>query len=132
MIDGTLHVADLPAAWNARYEELLGIIPSDDGVGVLQDIHWSAGYFGYFPTYALGNLYAAQFFEQARRDLGDLEGQIQRGEFEPLRTWLATNIHQCGQCYSPAELVLKVTGQPLAQAPLISYLKRKMSDVYNI
>ena len=132
LIEGTLPVADLPAAWNARYEELLGITPPDDGDGVLQDIHWSAGYVGYFPTYALGNLYAAQFLEQARRDLGDLEGQMQRGEFEPLRTWLATNIHQCGQCYSPAELVLKVTGKPLTQTPLISHLKQKLSDVYKI
>lgn len=132
LIEDRLQVADLPAAWNAKYQQFLGITPPTDTEGVLQDVHWSAALFGYFPTYALGNLYAAQFFAQARQDLGDLDGQFRRGEFAPLREWLRTNIHQHGRRYSPAELVERITGQPLSHGPLIELLTTKFGELYRL
>jgi carboxypeptidase Taq len=132
LLEGRLQVADLPGAWNAKYRDYLGIEPPNDAEGVLQDVHWSAGLFGYFPTYALGNLYAAQFFEQASRDLGDLEDQIRRGRFAPLREWLRERIHCQGQRYSAAELVENVTGRPLSHAALIEHLQRKAAPLYGL
>jgi len=127
-----LSVADLPDAWNAKYVEYLGIQPPNDADGVLQDIHWSAGLLGYFPTYSLGNLYACQFFDQAQQDVGPLEPQFARGEFEPLREWLRDKIHSQGQRYSSAELVQKVTGKPLSHAPLVAHLRRKLAPLYGL
>lgn len=127
-----LSVADLPAAWNAKYEQYLGIRPESDADGVLQDIHWSAGLVGYFPTYSLGNLYASQFFEQAETAVGPLDEQFAAGEFEPLREWLHDQIHSQGQRYSSAELVQKVTGKPLSHAPLVRHLRRKLAPLYGL
>ena len=132
LLHDDLDVADLPAAWNAKYQAALGITPPDDAQGVLQDVHWSAGLFGYFPTYSLGNLYAAQFFETADQQLGGLAEQFARGEFEPLRAWLAANIHQHGQRYTAAELVQRITGQPLSPAPLMRYLQAKFAPLYGL
>ena len=115
LLDGDLQPAELPGAWNEKYRQYLGIAPPDDRTGVLQDVHWSAGLVGYFPTYALGNLYAAQFFAQAKADLGDLEGMLARGDFRPLLDWLREKIHRHGQRWSAAELVQRVTGRPLGQ-----------------
>ena len=97
---------------------------------MLQDIHWSAGLIGYFPTYALGNLSAAQLFRQADADLGGLAGQFARGEFQPLREWLGEKIHRQGQRYSAAELIRRVTGQPLSHVPLIDHLRQKFEPLY--
>ncbi len=130
LLDGDLSVTDLPGAWNAKYQEYLGIRPPDDAQGVLQDIHWSAGLVGYFPTYSLGNLYAAQWFAQAEIDLGDLPGQISRGEFRPLLAWLREKIHQHGQRYTAAELVERVTGKPLSHGPLMAHLRAKLGALY--
>ena len=125
-----VQVGDLPGLWNDKYRQCLGIEPPHDGDGVLQDIHWSAGLFGYFPTYALGNLYAAQFFEQAVADLGDLDAQFARGEFAPLRQWLQDRIHRHGQCYTASELVQRVTGRPLTHEPLMRHLRSKLGPLY--
>lgn len=130
MIAGKLKVKDVPAAWNEGMKRLLGISPPDDAQGCLQDIHWSMGIFGYFPTYALGNLYACQFFQAASRDLPELDVQIARGELSPLRTWLRENIHSRGQRYRAAELVKVVTGEPLSHRPFIEYLSRKLKPLY--
>lgn len=130
LLDGDLPVADLPGAWNAKYQDYLGIRPPDDAQGVLQDIHWSAGLVGYFPTYTLGNLYAAQWFAQAGSDLGDLPGQIGRGEFRPLLAWLREKIHQHGQRYTAVELVRRVTGKPLSHGPLMAHLRAKFGTLY--
>jgi carboxypeptidase Taq len=132
MIAGKIKVSDIPAAWNAGMQQLLGITPPNDAQGCLQDIHWSMGIFGYFPTYALGNLYAAQFFEAAQRALPDLEGQLARGELKPLREWLHANIHRHGQRYRVAELVQVVTGRPLSHAPFINYLNGKFRPLYGV
>jgi carboxypeptidase Taq len=132
LINDALTVADLPTAWNEKYQEYLGIAPRDDADGVLQDIHWAAGLFGYFPTYALGNLYAAQFFAQAHSDLGDLPAEFALGRFRPLHDWLVAKIHQHGQRYTAAELVSRVTGEPLSHQPLIEHLHGKFAPLYGL
>ncbi|HWC90652.1 MAG TPA: carboxypeptidase M32, partial [Pirellulales bacterium] len=129
---GDLPIADLPAAWKEQYQRALGIEPQGDADGVLQDIHWSAGLIGYFPTYSLGNLYGAQFFEQADADLDGLAAQFSRGEFEPLKKWLAENIHQHGQRYTAAELIERVTGKPLSHEPLMRHLRGKLGPLYGL
>lgn len=125
-----LAVADLPAAWNEKYRAYLGIDPPNDTQGVLQDVHWGAGLIGYFPTYSLGNLYGAQFFDQARLELGGLDGQFRRGEFAPLREWLRTNIYQHGRRYGAGELVERVTGKPLTHDALVRHLREKFEPLY--
>jgi carboxypeptidase Taq len=110
----------------------LGLTPPDAAKGALQDVHWSHGSMGYFPTYTLGNLYAAQFFEQAARDLGDLDGMLGRGEFAPLLQWLRTNIHSQGQRYKARDLVRRVTGKGLSAQALLSHLNRKAAEVYGV
>ncbi|MCA9106886.1 MAG: carboxypeptidase M32 [Planctomycetales bacterium] len=132
LVTGALAVADLPDAWNAKYEEYLGVTPPDHGDGVLQDVHWSAALFGYFPTYALGNLYAAHFFQSAEQELGDLSEQFRRGEFAPLRKWLTENIHRHGRCYSPAQLLERISGETLSHEPLLNYLQGKLRPLYGL
>lgn len=130
LVNGELKAGDVPGAWNEGFRKYLGLTPPDDAHGCLQDIHWSGGGIGYFPTYTLGNLYAAQFFEQARKDLGDLEGQFSRGEFVPLREWLRIKIHCQGQRYRAADLVVAVTGRPLRPGPLLDHLRGKYALLY--
>ena len=132
LIEDQLQVADLPAAWNEKYEQCLGIKPPNDTDGVLQDVHWGAGLFGYFPTYTLGNLYAAQFFEQANTDLGGLSDQFSRGDFSPLREWLREHIHLQGRRFSPATLAQRITGKPLSHEPLMAHLHSKFGDIYGL
>jgi carboxypeptidase Taq len=126
LIDGDLKVSDLPELWRARYREYLDIAPETDSTGVMQDVHWSAGLIGYFPTYTLGNLYAAQLMETASRQLGDLEPMFAQGEFGPLLEWLKTNVHAQGRCLLPHELMLQVNGAPLDAKPFLSYLQKKL------
>ena len=132
LIAGDLKVSDAPQAWNDRYDQYLGIRPPTDADGVLQDIHWSAGLIGYFPTYTLGNIYAAQLMDAARAELGELDRQVARGEFEPLLSWLKRNIHNSGQCYHPGELVQRACGHPLDPQPLVNYLRQKLEPVYGL
>jgi len=132
MLSGNLSVADIPGAWNEKMKKYLGLTPPDDSKGCLQDVHWSGGAIGYFPTYTLGNLYAAQFFQQARKDLGDLDGQFARGDFASLLSWLRENIHRHGKRYSARELVKKVTGRDLSWEPLMEHLKEKASRLYGV
>ncbi len=132
LINDDLPVADLPGAWNEKYRGYLGIEPPDDTQGVLQDIHWSAGLVGYFATYSLGNLYAAQFFQTAQRQLGDLHAMFRRGEFAPLREWLRTNIHEHGRRYTAAQLVQRITGRPLGHADLMADLRGKFAPLYGL
>lgn len=127
-----LSVDDLPDAWNERFEQYMGFRPPNDAEGVLQDVHWSGGAIGYFPTYTLGNLYAAQIFEQAERDLGDLNAHIRRGAFRPLLEWLRTNIHQQGKRYTASELVQRITGNPISADALLSYFQRKFAPLYGL
>ena len=130
LIAGELAPADVPAAWNGRFKELLGLEVPDDSSGCLQDVHWSAGLFGYFPTYSLGYLNAAQFYVALKRDLPGLEEDLARGKFSPVREWLREKIHCQGMRYRPAELIRKVTGEPLSTRPLLAYLEKKFSELY--
>ena len=132
LIDGDLAVADLPGAWAEGMERLLGIRPPDDAQGCLQDVHWSGGSFGYFPTYTLGNLHAAQFFAVARAALDDLEEQFRRGEYLPLKAWLNRTIYREGQRYRAAELAAEVTGEPLNPRHLLRYLTEKFGTLYGL
>lgn len=132
LMDGSLSVDDLPAAWNARYESDLGVTPPSDADGVLQDVHWSAGLIGYFPTYTLGNLAAAQLYDAAAADLGDLPAMFREGEFSPLLEWLQQHVHRHGRCYSGGELVARATGRPLSADSLVNYLNGKLRPLYGI
>ena len=132
LIRGDLNVADLPCAWNEKYRDYLGVQVSDDGVGCLQDIHWSLGAIGYFPTYTLGNMYSAQFFEAAKRELGDLETMFAKGEFGVLLNWLREKIHRHGKRYRAGELCEVVTGEKLGADALMRHLEGKFSDVYQL
>jgi carboxypeptidase Taq len=132
LLEGDLPVADLPAVWNEKYRAYLGIEPPNDASGVLQDIHWSAGAVGYFPTYTLGNLYAAQFFEQAELEIGPLEAHFRRGHFQPLLAWLRDKIHRHGRRYGASDLARRVTGRPLSHEPLVRHLKRKFEPLYGL
>lgn len=132
LINGEVKVADLPAAWSEMYQKYLGITPPSDADGCLQDIHWSAALIGYFATYSLGNLYSAQFFERADRELGGLAEQFARGEFGPLKDWLNHHIHRPGQCYTAAELVQNITGAPLSHQPLMRHLRGKLGPLYGL
>lgn len=130
LISGDLSVDDLPAAWNERFRRDFGIAPDSDANGCMQDVHWSAGLFGYFPTYALGNMYASQFFEAARAELGDLDAQFAAGEFAPLLGWLREHIHQQGQRLPAGRLVEVVTGHKLSDEPLIRHLESRFLPLY--
>ncbi len=132
LIEGRLRVSELPEAWNARFREYFGIDVPDDAHGVLQDVHWSGGTIGYFPTYALGNLIAGMLWERAHADLPDLDELIGRGELMPLREWLRERIHRHGSKFTTAELLERVVAAPIAVPPFVSYLKRKLSDVYGV
>lgn len=130
LIEQQVQVKDLPALWREKMQEYLGIAPERDADGVLQDVHWSLGALGYFPTYSLGNLYASMFFQQARQDVPTLETDIQRGHLLSLKTWLNHNIHRYGRQYSTTDLLHRVTGRTLSVEPFLSYLRAKIGDVY--
>ena len=125
MLKGELAAREVPEAWNRKMRDYLGLTPPDDARGCLQDIHWSGGAIGYFPTYTLGNLYAAQFFEKARQDLGDLDAEFAKGDFAPLLHWLRQNIHRWGKTFRPRDLVKRVTGKEPSAEPLLRHLRQK-------
>ena len=130
LIEKRVEVKDLPGLWREKMQEYLGIVPERDADGVLQDVHWSLGAFGYFPTYTLGNLYASTFFQQARQDVPALETDIQQGHLLSLKTWLNHNIHQYGRQYSSADLLHRITGRTLSIEPFLSYLRTKIGEIY--
>lgn len=130
LVSGSLATADLPDFWNSKMQELLGIKPKSDTEGCLQDIHWSLGEFGYFPTYALGNLFAAQFFSAFAGEHKDWDEKITQGDLAFIREWLKKNIHQWGRTYDAEELVKKVTKQGLSSDAYCTYLKKKYAAIY--
>jgi carboxypeptidase Taq len=129
---GQVEVRDLPELWNQTYQELLGLTPPNDADGVLQDIHWAMGAFGYFPTYTLGNLINAQLFEKIEQQIPDLKNQFSRGEFGPLLEWLRDRIHRHGSRYSASELVLRATETELSPEPFLGYIRQVSAEVYGI
>ena len=132
MLAGDVDARDLPDLWDTRMQEYLGLTPDNDAHGILQDIHWSIGAIGYFATYTLGNLISAQLWNAFGAQNADRDGQIARGEFAPLLSWLRTNIHQYGRKYKPQELVQRVTGSPIDPEPYLQYLETKYGAVYGL
>src|SRR4051812_1543860 len=130
LLDGTLAVADLPAAWNQGMRELLGVEVPDDRRGVLQDIHWAFGELGYFPSYAFGDIAAAQLWDAATADLPQLEDELARGDASALRAWLAARVHRVGRRLEPGELLRRVTGSTYDPAPLLRHLRAKFAELY--
>lgn len=132
LIGGDLAVADLPGAWNDKMQDYLGIKPPNDADGVLQDVHWSGGSFGYFPSYSLGNIYAAQFESALRRDLPDYKESVKRGEFAEIKGWLGDRIHKHGKLLEPKQILESVTGESINADYLTQYLETKYKQVYSI
>jgi carboxypeptidase Taq len=132
LLSGRLRPVDLPEAWDAKMAEYLGVAVPDVADGCLQDTHWANGAFGYFPTYALGNILAAQLWERLRADLPDLDEEIEAGRFGPLRDWLREHVHRHGRKHMPHELVERVVGRPLDPQPLLRYLRVKLGEMYGL
>jgi len=132
LMEGSLEVKDAPGVWNEKFKEYLGIVPPDNGQGVLQDIHWSFGGFGYFPTYALGNLVSVQIWEKMEQDLPDMDAQIEKAKFDEILGWLRDHVHAYGAKFEPQELVQKVTGSKITPEPYIRYLQSKFGEIYDI
>jgi carboxypeptidase Taq len=132
LLTGALKVSDLPDAWNAKMQAYLGVTPPDNAHGVLQDIHWSGGLIGYFPTYAIGNLLSAQLWHAAKQRLPDLDARMERGDFAPLLGWLRENVHRYARKFLPGEVIQKATGEPLTPRYYMDYLTAKYRDIYTI
>jgi carboxypeptidase Taq len=132
LLSGDLRPGDLPGAWNERFTKMLGLTPPDDRRGCLQDIHWSMGGIGYFPTYTLGNLYAAQLMRAAREQTPGLDDGFARGEFRPLKSWLNEKVHRPGRSYWSEALCRRITGEGLRHEPLVGYLRDKYAPLYQL
>ena len=132
LLEGKLKVAHLPEAWNARFQEYLGITPPSDTAGVLQDVHWSSGLIGYFATYALGNLISVQLWDKALAGAPDIPALVEQGEFGALRDWLRQNVHRHGRKFMPDELVRRVTGESIQSRSYMRYLKAKYGEIYGL
>lgn len=132
LVEGKTHPEDLPAIWNQKMKDYLGVIPPSDAEGVLQDVHWSFGAFGYFPTYTLGNLYSVQFFDQAKLELPQLEDEIATGQLLNLRRWLEQKIHRWGRTFTPTHLAQRVTGSTVNPEPFLKYAERKYGELYQL
>ena len=132
LLDGSLAVADLPAAWREKMRHYLGIVPPTDRDGVLQDVHWASGAIGYFPTYALGNIYAAQLLRAAEAAIGPLDAALAAGDCRPLLQWLRQSIHRLGQTYRAPALIEAATGHAPTPAPLLAHLEHKLAFLESI
>lgn len=132
LMEGTMNVGDLPEIWNSKMQEYLGITPPNDALGVLQDIHWSGGSIGYFPTYALGNLASVQLWNKLLEENPNVPDEIARGKFETVLAWMRENVHKYGSKYEPQEIMLKATGNKIDPAPYMAYLRKKYTEIYNL
>jgi len=132
VFSGKIKAEDLPAVWNEKFNDYFGLTPANDSEGCMQDVHWSAGLFGYFATYALGNLYASQFFGKAKADMPDMETKFASGDYSGLLSWLRKNIHSQGKRYHAKDLVEKVTGKSLSHKPMMEYLNTKYGELYGV
>ena len=127
LIEGRIDLKDLPQEWNARMHDYLGIEVPDDARGVLQDMHWAGGSIGYFPTYALGNVISVQIWERLTDEVGDVDEQIERGDFGEIREWLRSHLYVLGRKYTPQETIERVTGTRIDAGPYVRYLRRKLA-----
>ncbi len=132
VLTGKLAVKDMPEAWNAKYKQYLGITPPTDSVGCLQDVHWSQGSIGYFPTYSMGNLLSYQIWNALKMDVSDVDGLIANGEFAPILGWLREKVYSKGRKFTPKDLVLQVTGEPMNPQAYLAGLEQKYADIYSI
>ena len=132
LVENKTQPDDLPTIWNTKMEEYLGIAPPSDAEGVLQDVHWSLGAFGYFPTYTLGNLYSVQFYEQAKQEIPNLEDAIAAGQLLDLRRWLEQKIHRWGRMFTPAHLARRITGSTVSPEPFLNYVEKKYGELYQL
>jgi carboxypeptidase Taq len=132
LLTGSLKIEDLPDAWNARYEQVLGITPDSDSNGCLQDVHWSAGLIGYFPTYSMGNCLSYQFWNCLKQDITNTDELIARGEFAPILKWLQDKIYSKGRKVPPKELIMSVTGKPMGSDDYIAGIRAKYSEIYEL
>ncbi len=131
-MEGRLQVKHAPEAWNAKVKDYLGLTVSEDRLGVLQDTHWASGLIGYFPTYTIGNLASAQFFNKAVADLPGIPNDIAHGRFAGLLSWLRQNVHQHARKYLPGDLVHLATGEPLSAGSYLAYIKKKYGELYRL
>jgi carboxypeptidase Taq len=131
LMEEKVSVKDLPEAWNSRFQEYLGLTPPNDAQGVLQDVHWSGGMMGYFPSYALGNLIASQLWEHIMVDIPNITEQIRAGEFAPWLSWLREKVHRHGSKFEPQELIQTVTGSKIDPTPYMRYLETKYRQIYD-
>lgn len=132
IMEGKIALHDLPEAWNARLKSYLGVEAPNDAQGVLQDIHWSSGGIGYFPTYSLGNIISCQIWDKVLAAMPDLYEQFERGEFIALREWLRQNLHTHGRKFTPQETLQKVVGGSINVGPYVKYLKAKLGEIYGL
>jgi carboxypeptidase Taq len=132
LISGEIKVADLPHIWNEKMREYLGITPNNDAEGVLQDVHWSGGSFGYFPSYSLGNLYAAQLEHAMRKEIPNYEDFIRNGQFAKIKDWMTEKVHKYGKLLTPNEILVQATGEQLNARYLTDYLEKKYRQLYQI
>jgi carboxypeptidase Taq len=132
LIAGEIDVAELPERWNEAMQRYLGIVPANDAQGVLQDVHWSVGYFGYFPSYMLGHLYAAQMAAKMQVDVPDLDERIAAGDLQAMLGWLREHVHRHGGVYRPDELIRRITGEALEPAYFMQYVQKKYGEIYGV
>src|SRR5439155_21124056 len=132
IMENRVQPEDLPEIWRDKMKAYLGIVPATDREGVLQDVHWSLGAIGYFPTYTLGNLYSVQFFNCAKEDVPDMPKLIAAGNFTPVKIWLNEHIHRWGRTFTANSLVARVTGKPRSLDPSMAYLEAKYGDLYQL
>ncbi len=132
LMEGTIKVENLPEIWNAKMQDYLGITPPNDAVGVLQDVHWSGGMIGYFPTYALGNLASVQLWDKLVEENPKVYDEIAKGQFDTVLRWMRENVHQYGCKYEPQEIMIKATGSKITPEPYMTYLKTKYGEIYNL
>ena len=132
MIEGAIDLKELPSVWESKMKDYFGLTVPNDSVGVLQDVHWSNGGIGYFPTYSFGNLYAAQLFASMKKQIPGLDESIANGQFTEIREWLRENVHVHGKTYTAAGLIKKISGEELTSFYFIDYLEKKYSEIYGL
>jgi len=132
LLERKLKVAEVPEAWNAKMQEYLGIVPPNDKLGCLQDVHWSYGSIGYFATYSLGSMFAVQLWERALQDIPTLPAQIENGQYAELLGWLRKNVHAHGRKFTLDELAKRITGESLQSRSYVAYLKKKFGEIYGV
>jgi carboxypeptidase Taq len=132
LFQNEIEVQDLPEIWNEKYRDLLGLTIENDSEGVMQDTHWASGYYGYFPSYAIGNIYSGQILQSLRESIKDYRKKIEHGKLKEISEWLKQNVQVLGSLYEPQELIKKISNEKINAKPYIQYLNEKYRNLYNI